>query len=177
MMRSVNIPEKKEKSSCYLRKVAPEDVDILFEWVNDWDVRQNSFDTHEISYDEHVEWFDRMMRNPNQAQYILMIDDKPSGQIRVAVEGECAEISYSIPKNTRGLGYGSMIIGLVKKQVNMDYPHIKKLIGRVKPTNAASQRSFIRNGFMEEYRLFMCDMSNKKPDNAAITGSLPGGGY
>ena len=65
----------------YLRKATPSDIDILFEWVNDKEARQNAFASHIITYEEHTIWFDRIMNNLEQAQYILMLGDQPSIKI------------------------------------------------------------------------------------------------
>lgn len=144
----------------YLRRAKPSDIDILFEWVNDAEVRTNSFCTAAIRYEEHIAWFTEMMNHPNQVQYILMSDDKPIGQIRLSINDNTAEITYSISKYNRGCGYGGSIIQLVKQQVLEDYPEVTKLIGKVKPTNSASLYCFIKNGFQEKYRQLEFDLSS-----------------
>ena len=40
-----------------LRKVNLNDVELIFKWANDPDVRNNSFNTNQIVWDEHVKWF------------------------------------------------------------------------------------------------------------------------
>ncbi len=138
----------------HLRKATPFDIDILFRWVNDKKVRQNAFDSHTITYEEHVVWFDRMINDTNQAQYILMLSDKPIGQVRLTMKGTEAEIDYSISKSVRGCGYGGEIVGLIKEKIQEEYPFIRKLIGRVKSSNIASYRCFMKNNFEETYRQF-----------------------
>ncbi len=136
----------------YLRKATKDDVTILFEWVNDKDTRQNAFDTHIITYEEHSAWFKRMMEDSDQIQYILMHGEKPVGQVRLSIENQEADIDYSISDAERGHGYGKVIIGLIAERVREDCPMVKKLIGRVKPSNTASYHCFIGNGFEEVYR-------------------------
>lgn len=136
----------------YLRRANRSDMDLLFEWVNDEEVRWNAFNSHIITYEEHTTWFNRIMNDPNQAQYILMLSEKPVGQIRLTIEDSAAEIDYSISNVARGCGFGGAIIGLVKEQVKKDYPLIRKLTGVVKTSNAASYRCFIKNGFEETCR-------------------------
>lgn len=141
-----------------LRRAAKSDVDILYEWANDAIVRQNAFNTYSISYDEHTDWFNRVMEDSNQVQYILMAGDEAIGQIRLTIEDAVAEIDYSISKAARGHGYGRQIIELIKKQAAEDYSHVKKLIGKVKPYNNASYNCFTKNGFEEKYRLLEYNM-------------------
>lgn len=149
-----------------LRKATEADIEILFRWVNDKLVRENSFDSHTISFDEHVAWFNRMASDPNKVQYILVLNDKPIGQIRLSINGDEAEISYSISKSVRGRGYGKEIIRLAIKQVKADYPSVVKLIGKVKPSNAASYCCFLKNGFEETYQQLEYDFS--KSGNAEL---------
>lgn len=136
----------------YLRKAMLSDVDILFEWVNDNAARQNAFNSHIITYEEHSAWFERLMNNPNQSQYIMMNGDLPIGQIRLTFSGYEAEIDYSISNSVRGHGYGRMIIGLIIRQVEQDYPFIEKLIGKVKTSNIVSYKCFVKNEFVETYK-------------------------
>jgi len=42
----------------YLRKAERRDADLLFQWVNEDLVRQNSFSTKEILYSEHIRWYE-----------------------------------------------------------------------------------------------------------------------
>ena len=140
------------KNQLYLRKATMDDADILFEWVNDKITRQSAFDSHIISYDEHIAWFSKLLNDTERAQYILMLDDKPLGQIRLDIEGVIAEIDYSICRSERGKGYGNVMIELIKKQVHTDFPLVRRLIGRVKPSNKASYNCFISNGFEETFR-------------------------
>lgn len=138
----------------FLRKAKMEDVDLLFQWVNDESVRINAFDTHLITYDEHISWFTRMMENPDQIQYILMLDDEPVGQIRLSIEDGEAIIDYSIVSSKRGNGYGSYLISLVTERIKVDRPDVKKLIGKVKSSNTASMKCFVSNSFEETFRQF-----------------------
>lgn len=146
----------------HLRRAAKSDVDILYEWANDAIARQNAFNTYFISYIEHIGWFNKVMEDSNQVQYILMAGDEAIGQIRLTIEDTVAEIDYSISKAARGHGYGRQIIELIKKKAAEDYPHVKKLMGKVKPFNDASYNCFTKNGFEEKYRLLEYNMSSMK---------------
>ena len=151
--------DSKNKTECYLRRAQPKDVDLLYNWVNDHSVRQSAFDSHEISYDEHVKWFDKMMRDPDQVQYILIVDDIPAGQVRLTISGDEAEIDYSISNSVRGLGYGNEIIRLAIESVRVDYPVVKKLIGRIRPSNVASYYCFVKNDFEECFQQLEYDLT------------------
>lgn len=137
-----------------LRKVEQKDLDLLYQWANDPIVRQNSFNSNLIPYDDHVSWFDRMINNPSVIQYIMMEKDIPIGQIRLNVDGESAEIGYSIATEYRGQGYGRKILELVLDKVKQDHPEIKKLIAKVKPENNVSNRLFCDLGYEMKYKCY-----------------------
>lgn len=141
----------------YLREALQSDVDLLYEWANDPIVRQNSFQTEEIPYDVHREWFDRMMENRNIVQYILMNGEEPVGQIRLMIDGDTAEIGYSISALHRRKGYGRRILQLILEKVKRKYPEIKKLIAKVKPTNIASKKLFESEGYDMKYSCYDLD--------------------
>ncbi len=136
----------------FIRKANNTDVDILYNWINEREVRRNAFDSHLISYKEHVEWFRRMMSDNSQFQYILMKDEKPIGQIRLTIYESDAEIDYSISPGERGCGFGQEIIKLVIERAKYDFPTVKRLVARVKPSNIASYNCFVKNGFEEKYK-------------------------
>lgn len=131
----------------FLLKATLSDIDLLYEWANDHVVRENSFSTEPISYDTHVEWFNRIMTDDSVALYIMMERNIPVGQIRLNIDGNEAEISYSISANFRGKGYGRKILQLIADEVQRNFHHIKTLVAKVKPDNRSSRRLFESEGY------------------------------
>lgn len=149
--------DNSKSQAIYLREVTIDDVELLFKWVNDLGTRSNSFDPHMISWEEHKNWFEGMIRDPKQISYIMMHKDTPVGQIRFNLSENIAEISYSIAPQERGKGYGKLIIHLAVMKIKSDYPEITKIRALVKPRNEASILCFERNGFSEKYREYEFD--------------------
>lgn len=138
----------------YLRRAELTDIDLLYEWTNDPVVRTNSFNSENISYNDHQKWFASMMADENIIQYILMADSTPVGQIRITIEGNTAEIGYSISERYRQKGYGQKILNLLQKEVERDFSHIDMLIAKVKPENIASNKLFKREDYEMKYIYF-----------------------
>lgn len=131
-----------------LRKAVYEDMDLLYEWVNDDLVRANAFHTEKIPYENHVRWFESMMADADAHQYILYEDEKPIGQVRLNVEAGQAVIDYSIAPCQRKKGYGSRMLQMIPSQLGTEKgQHITKLIGQVKYENRASARAFEKSGY------------------------------
>ncbi len=142
----------------FLKKAEAEDIDLLFRWANDPVVRNNSFNINPITYENHVNWFNKNMGNPTVLQFIMMDEEAPVGQIRLNVDGDEAEIGYSIGPEFRGKGYGHKILQLVSEEVRMNYPEIKRLIAKVKPANKPSNTLFIKEGYSAEYTCYSIRM-------------------
>lgn len=142
----------------YLRKATENDVDILFKWANDEVVRKNSFCTEKIKYEDHLAWFDKLLKDSNRMQFILEQNDEGQinliGQIRISLEenGTQAEIGYSVDSTYRGMGYGKQMLRMAAAELQRDYPGINRLIAKVKPNNVASYKAFIDNGFEEVFQ-------------------------
>ena len=130
-----------------LKKVSEKDKDILFKWVNDEMCRKNSFHSHEISYGEHCEWFEKKLSDPMCYMFLLYCDDDQIGQIRIDCDGEIGCVSYFVAFEYRGQGHGDNIIRLIEKEM---YGKIKKIVSYVKYDNVASQHVFINNNYNEK---------------------------
>lgn len=142
----------------FLRCAEESDMDLLFQWVNDKEVRNNSFQTKDITYEEHQKWFMNMLHREDVKQYIYMSEGEPVGQIRICLVGDEAEISYSIAPEYRYMGYGKQMIAALKNVVQEEYPKVKELVAQVKPENLASQKVFLDCGYYEKSREFVLDL-------------------
>lgn len=142
----------------YLRKATIADMDLLFEWANDPLVRQNSFTTEKITYEEHQRWFWKALECENFQQYIYMYENKAVGQVRVEIHKDTAEIGYSICQERRRQGHGKLILKLICEQVKCDFPFVCKLVGKVKTNNPASGNAFVNAGFKAAYSVFERNM-------------------
>lgn len=142
----------------YLREAVEADLDLLFDWANDPEVRRNSFSMAEIAYEEHRKWFLDLLQDGSRKQYIYMADQFPVGQIRVTIQADKAEIGYSICKERRGRGYGKRMLALLQKQLLEDVPGVRTLAARVKGGNTASEHAFLDSGYQKKYTLFELEL-------------------
>ena len=130
-----------------LRRAELDDMMLLYQWVNDPVVRENSFNPAIISLEEHQKWFNEKINNPNEAIFILLIDEQPVGQVRLSRNQDKMLISYSVASSYRGQGYGKLILKMVEDQINDEDI---KLIGQVKKSNTASRLIFQSLGYREK---------------------------
>ena len=160
----------------YLRKAERADVDLLFAWVNDSEVRKNSFNTAKIGYEEHKRWYINCLEDSNVDIFILCIDNMSIGQIRLNYNSETAVIGYSIDNSFRGRGFGRSILKLIEQELVSSHPEILVLSGSVKPDNIASKRKFEENGYEKNfveakansYFLYQKKINRKKKHNNTV---------
>lgn len=127
----------------YLRKATYEDMETLFNWANDIEVRKNSFNQNLINLENHIKWFNNKLKDDDSYIFIIYDDEgNDIGQFRVDVENKIGLIDYSVDKKYRGLGIGKNILILIKEK----FKDIV-LIGRVKYNNISSIKSFENAGF------------------------------
>lgn len=138
----------------YLRRAEEKDVDLLFAWVNDPVTRKSAFDSHLISYDEHVNWFHKIVGSEKIHQFIYEREGKPVGQVRIEINGDVAELDYSIAPDSRGMGFGRELISLVKKYIGANYEEVKEIIALVKTENIGSQKMLLDNAFSKKYEAY-----------------------
>ncbi len=153
-MKGNNILSEAERNKLYLRTADENDMDLLFQWANDPDVRKNSFHSEPISYETHKKWFAEHLKDICEIQYILMEGTEPVGQIRFSANIESVETDYSIKPSKRGKGYGKKILSLAIKKLRSEHPEIRYVIAKVKSENTVSAHCFEKNEFRETFRQF-----------------------
>lgn len=156
----------------FLRPVMETDCKLLFEWRNEPSTRQNSFNRDEITYEEHLAWFEKMLSNKNCGQYILMQDEVAVGQIRIFIDGSSAEISYNVCENFQGRGLGTKMVELLEYQIKIDFPQIETLVAKVKLKNSASRKIFEKNLFEKSYIVYKKNLTTKNDGCGANFNSL-----
>lgn len=133
-------------NNLYLRLANSNDTTIIFNWANESSVREQSFNTQLISWDNHINWYNNKLSSEESNIYILYSSDikRPLGQIRLdySSKEKAWYIGYSIDKLYRGLGLGVEILKLIRKEVPSIY-----LLAQIKIENTASIRAFEKAGY------------------------------
>jgi len=93
-----------------LRKAHGNDVGIYFEWVNDSEVRKQSFNSEAVLWQAHQEWYKNKLLDENCFMFVMESDNQPVGQIRFDVVDGVANIDYSLDKKARGKHLGERLI-------------------------------------------------------------------
>ncbi len=130
----------------YLKKATYNDCDLLFNWANDKTVRENSFNSNKIKYEEHVNWFQNKLNSNTCDIFVFYYENIPTGKVIIDIENKEAKISYSIDANYRGCSLSIEMLKLL--EINVELP-INKFVGYVKYDNIKSQKVFERLGYQK----------------------------
>jgi len=132
-----------------LRPVQEEDCRLLWEWVNEPDVRAASFCSETIAWEDHVSWFRSRLHDPACHFFVAhRRGDGPLGQVRFEVDGLEAVIDVSLDCRYRGSGYGKLLTQKAVRQLFVT-TGVREVHAFVKPDNIRSRRAFERAGFKE----------------------------
>ena len=98
------------------REVNINDINILFNWINDPLVRKLSFISKKVTFKVHEKWFLNKINDSNCIMLLFFKSYNPIGQVRIEKETlNQAGISISISNENRGKGYS---VDMLKKGSN-----------------------------------------------------------
>ena len=122
----------------YLRSATMADVQLLFDWANDPAVRENSFSSAQIRYEEHEKWFATILASDAARLFILMKQEMPIGQIRLELREGAWRISYSVAALYRGRGYGRILLEMMENELISSQDTAVRLSADVRTTSPRS---------------------------------------
>lgn len=135
------------------RKVDLPDAKILFDWANEAYVRANSFSPEPILWDQHIAWLKAKLASPDSHIFLFFEEDEPIGQVRFDKIYGAFEIDYSVGRNKRGRGLGSLMLKLaIEKLIEVEAGQLPiQVFGQVKSSNLPSIKIFRSLGFNEQH--------------------------
>lgn len=139
----------------FIRNVRNEltDCKLIYSLSNDPIVRKNSFNQKPIEYENHCNWFSKILDDKNTLFFIVFSDESENefvGQIRFNRKFEDSTdcvISLSISEDFRGKHIATLFIELGIEELKKKWIGIKSIIAEVKDENIASNKLFLREGF------------------------------
>ena len=115
-----------------IRKATTKDKDIVLKWRNDLETRNNSFNTKEISTENHEKWFRKKLESKPTIMFIAE-DNEPLAFVRIERDNDQAEIHVNVNPEKRGKGIGKESVRLASQE---EFKHgTKEIIAKIKPEN------------------------------------------
>lgn len=130
----------------HIRPATIHDLDLIFTWSNDKQVRKNSFNNSKIKYSNHKIWFKKNIKK--KSIFIFANGKKLLGLIRISDFNKGIKISYSISKENRGKNLGSKMINFFCNKLKKNRKlKKKKIYAFVIKKNNASKKTLLRSSF------------------------------
>ena len=127
-----------------IREATDNDATIIFEWANNSETRNNSFNSGVIKWKDHLHWFKEKLSDDSCTIYILHYNEISVGVVRFEIN-ETTIIGVTVAPDFRGKGFGAEIIKTACQtfwRINSD-----PILAYIKKGNIASQRVFEKAGF------------------------------
>ncbi|WP_081666822.1 UDP-2,4-diacetamido-2,4,6-trideoxy-beta-L-altropyranose hydrolase [Laribacter hongkongensis] len=135
-----------------VRSVEPADERLTLDWANDPEVRQSSFSAERIEALTHHHWLARRMADTEGCRFYIVetASGLPAGPVRFErLSPDEWEIHYSMDRCLRGRGTGTAFLKAALDHFCHAVTSATRIIGRVKPSNQASQHIFRKLGFSQ----------------------------
>ena len=154
-----------------IRRANKKDALLYYEWANEEAVRKQSFSTAIISLDDHIEWFEKKIIDP---ECIMLIFENelglPAGQIRLQKEDEeTYMIGISVDILSRGKGLATNMFKMASDYLFSLFPQ-KKIVALIKEDNYPSIKSLENAGYTHPlniiFRGIKCIEYTKENTNA-----------
>ncbi len=137
----------KQSPAVTLRPASLEDCRSLWEWRNDPETREASFNTEVIFFEDHRSWFEKRFSSPDLKILIVRNPEgKEVGYVRFQLEGEKAEVSVALDPDERGKGYGPAAVRAACDHL-LTEGTAKQVTALIKQSNPPSKTAFERAGF------------------------------
>lgn len=123
------------------------DCETYWDWANDELVRINAFQSSNIEWETHREWFQKKMSSNDSRLIIAESAIGPVGQVRFDRVGEFWVVDFSVARQFRGHDRGQEVLALAIELFRKSSP--APLVAEVKEENCASVKVFQKLGFSE----------------------------
>ncbi|PLX15434.1 MAG: hypothetical protein C0601_12940 [Candidatus Muiribacterium halophilum] len=130
-----------------IRKAESDDCKKVFDLANEKSVRENSYNSDLIIFEEHKIWYDKKIKDKDEIFLLGFYKDHLVGQVRFSKQEKNVIVGISISPQFRGMNAASLILSLGEKILKEEFKEIENIYAYVKNTNKASIGIFKKNGY------------------------------
>jgi len=130
------------------RKATIADKILYFDWANDPDVREQSYNSNPIDFESHGKWFESKLDDISCLMLVFQNEENLNiGQIRIQKENvNEALIGISVSVEHRGKNYAKEMLQIASDYF-LDFNQGFKLNAFIKKKNLGSKYAFEKAGF------------------------------
>lgn len=133
------------------RKATIADTNLYFDWANDPDVREQSYNSNPINVESHEKWFNSKLKEDSCFMLVFQNEDNLNiGQVRIQKEDKNeALIGISVAREHRGKSYARKMLQIASDYF-LDSNKGYKINAFIKKENSSSKYVFEKAGFKLE---------------------------
>ena len=138
----------KINSNLKFRKAEKSDCKIYFEWTNDNSVREQSFNSDEVLFENHEKWFLNKIEDKSCIMLVFQNENNQNiGQVRIQkTKNNSAIIGVSVSNEFRGKGFAKQIIEMASRNFLNQNPDFE-ISAFIKEGNLGSKKAFENANF------------------------------
>jgi len=142
-----------------IRFATHEDSEKLFEWRNHQTVRTVSRNIEVISWEDHQQWFEKVLSSTDKHLLIGYRNGLPVGVVRFDSKDDEAEVSIYLVPGTKASGLGADLLQSAEQWFSTCYPEIRKILACVLGGNVRSNHLFLGAGYQVESTSYIKELA------------------
>lgn len=142
-------------STISIRVATAEDSEPLFLWRNHPSIRQVSRNLEEINWNEHQQWFARVLNASDRLLLLGERDEMAVGVVRFDIEGEEAEVSIYLVPGVKVPGLGRDLLQSAEHWLAAHQPAIRLIRAQVLGDNVRSHHLFLGADYKLESTFYL----------------------
>jgi len=124
------------------------DLDLYYRWARDPEVRKQSFNQNEISFEEHSTWYKSKLNDKETTLYVFENESaEVVGQLRFQLNNEEYVAGLNVDPDHRSMGYAREIVRMGSDEFMKNDPQLP-IVAYIKKTNKPSFNSFKNAGYI-----------------------------
>jgi len=133
-----------------IRIACQDDMEQLFEWRNHPTIREASRTQKVINWEEHKNWFAKVLLSSDKKLLICSHDGVTVGVVRFDIQSDAAEVSIYLDPNIKESGLGHDVLLNAECWLAANRPEIFKVRAEVLMNNKKSQHFFLEASYKAE---------------------------
>ncbi len=150
-----------------LRNLKRSDFRDILTWRNDQESRSNAITKKKISFEEHKEWAEKLIKNKKNKLFIALLENHKAGFIRYEY-GYYRNflVSIHLNKKFRNSGLGYKLLKLTQQDYQV-FNQKKKLFAKINKDNPRSIKTFKKANysFFKECKMYYVYINNSFKKN------------
>jgi len=126
--------------SITIRKANIDDLNLVFDWSNDKEVRKNAYNSKSIDIEDHKLWFAEKIKDLKTLFLIASVNNQPAGLIRYDIKKTYSIVTLSVSSPFRGKGLAAEFL-INSAQIYFNQCGLP-VLAYIKTYNKASIKSF-----------------------------------